>query len=199
MALFHNGSLMTPCNDIQCFLTYAYYFGPSTYVVPVLRDPSPGQTQRVWLPSSSTNRWISVFNASVTHKARTHIEEDTSRLDRIPFYTQQGTLMPMYDLERSEKLDAYKFILWGASVKMHGTTRSSLFTRDGQEWLIEFDHLRKRLTTRFIDWHRSDEDQHLTPLQYTWRFCQHASEIPICTSKAQQLEDNAWLEFENLV
>ncbi|CAF1316898.1 unnamed protein product [Adineta ricciae] len=32
------------------------------YVVPVIRDPSPGRIQRVWLPKSSTNQWINYFN-----------------------------------------------------------------------------------------------------------------------------------------
>jgi alpha-glucosidase (family GH31 glycosyl hydrolase) len=199
-ALYHNGSLMNPCDDIECLLTHAYFLGPSIYVVPVLRDPSPGQTQRIWLPSSPTAHWLSGFNASIVHKARSFISEDTSRLDRIPLYVQQGTLMPMYDLEQSQSLDAYTFVLWGqAKNSSSGTTTTPLFTRSGEEWLLELDHQHKRLTTHFVQWHQSNADEETSATTYIWRFCQYASEQPLCSAQRTELQDNASLELENIV
>ncbi|CAF3599623.1 unnamed protein product [Rotaria sp. Silwood1] len=196
-ALYRNGTLMLPCKDIECLLTHAYFLGPSVYVVPVLRDPTPHQTQLIWLPSSPTGKWVSGFNASITHKAHSFIHEDTSRLDRIPFYVQLGTLMPMYDLEQSQGLDAYKFVLWGEITRFDQPLISSLFTRDGQEWILELDYIRKRLTTRFVQWHKSNDDQQLAT--YTWQFCQYISEQSVCFSERQQLRNNSWLELDSLV
>jgi alpha-glucosidase (family GH31 glycosyl hydrolase) len=199
-ALSRNGTLMKPCDDFECLLTYAYFLGPSIYVVPVPRDPKPEQRQRIWLPRSDSGHWISFFNTSLIYPAHSFIDEDTSRLDRIPLYVQQGTLMPTYDLERSAALDAYRFILWGAtrSTTTH-KTNALLYTRDGQQWSLELNHLRKRLTTRFIRWYRSSDNPQLTMNNYTWQWCQYVDQQMRCSSRVIPLQDNSSLELFDLV
>ena len=197
-ALSHNSSLMTPCDDLQCTFSYAYYLGRSIYVVPVLHDPIPNQRQRIWLPSSSTGHWISGFNGSIEHKARSFIQEDTSHLDRIPFYVQKGTLMPMYDLEQNIDLNIYKFVLWGKTIENQPITNGSLFTRDGQQWLLQIDHSEKRLITKFISWHRSNDESSMKMVNYLWRFCQFSNEKLICTKDSIQLIDRSVQYLDNL-
>jgi alpha-glucosidase (family GH31 glycosyl hydrolase) len=104
---------MQQCTDIATFSSQSYFLGPNIYVVPVQRDPAPGQNQRLWLPRSSTKQWINYFNTSITHPQDRYISEDTSTLDRIPVYIEQNSLIPMYDLEKSPSLNAYRFVLWG--------------------------------------------------------------------------------------
>lgn len=188
-AIYHNGTLMRPCDDIECGLSYAYFLGPSMYVVPVLRDPKPRQKHLVWLPSSPTGKWVSAFNASLTFRAHTFIDEDTSRLDRIPLYVQQGTLMPMYDLQQSSSLDAFKMVLWGAPDNSREIITTPLYTRDGREWIVELDTIRKRVSIRFIQWHKPTEDAQ--PATYSWRFCHHATAEPVCTTEWSKLNNGA--------
>jgi alpha-glucosidase (family GH31 glycosyl hydrolase) len=113
VAIGRNGTLMQQCTDIATFSSQSYFLGPNIYVVPVQRDPAPGQNQRLWLPRSSTKQWINYFNTSITHPQDRYISEDTSTLDRIPVYIEQNSLIPMYDLEKSPSLNAYRFVLWG--------------------------------------------------------------------------------------
>ncbi|CAF4606270.1 unnamed protein product, partial [Rotaria magnacalcarata] len=40
---------MQPCGDTEVLFSYAYFLGPHIYIVPILRDPVPNQSQRVWL------------------------------------------------------------------------------------------------------------------------------------------------------
>ncbi|CAF1101828.1 unnamed protein product [Adineta ricciae] len=191
-ALGHNGTLMRPCDDIEALFTHTYFLGPNIFVAPVLRDPAPGQTQRVWLPKSSTNQWINFFNTSVTHKAHTFIHEDTSRLDRIPIYVQQNSLIPMYDIEKNYSLNAFKFVLWGkaATHEQHTT----LFTRDGQQWLLKFDRTRRRFTTHFIQQFDSNEKQ-----EWIWKFCQYVNGQELCSREWISLFDNASVQLDVLI
>ncbi len=195
VALGRNGTLMRPCDDVEALLTYTYFLGPAIYVVPVLRDPALNQTQRLWLPASATGKWLDAFNTSQIHKQRSFIHEDTSRLDRIPLYFQHGSLIPMYDLEQSSSLDAFKFVLWGEALFDKQST--SLFTRDGQEWLLEFDRIQRRLTTRFVRMYNSNEKQQQSV--WIWRFCQYAKGEHICSINWSQLREGAWSELDILV
>ena len=101
---------------------------PNIYVVPVPEDPTPGQVQTIWLPKSSTQQWINYFNTSIAYKAETFIKEDTSRLDRIPLYVQQNSLMPIYDMEKSPSLNAFKFVLWGYVIIDKQTNNNIIYT-----------------------------------------------------------------------
>jgi alpha-glucosidase len=130
VAIGRNGTLMKPCNDTEVESSQSYFLGPNIYVVPVTRDPTPGQLQKVWLPKSSTNQWINYFNTSITYKPEIFIQEDTSSLYRLPLYVEQNSLIPMYDMEKSPSLNAYRFVLWGKVILDKQTT--TLFTRDGQ-------------------------------------------------------------------
>jgi alpha-glucosidase (family GH31 glycosyl hydrolase) len=196
-ALAGNNTLMRPCDDVETLFTQTYFLGPKIYVVPVLRDPSPNQTQRLWLPISATDKWIYAFNTSQTHRARSFIHEDTSRLDRIPMYVQQSSLIPMYDLERSQSLDTFKFILCGEALFDKQST--SLFTRDGQEWRLEFDRIQRRLTTHFVRMHSSSHDKQQQPSIWFWRFCQYAQGEQMCSKIWSQLSEGTWSELEILV
>jgi alpha-glucosidase (family GH31 glycosyl hydrolase) len=100
VAIAKNGTLMKPCLDIEAIFSYSYFLGPNIYVVLALRDPAPDQTHLIWLPRSSTKQWINYFNTSILHKSSRFISEDTSRLDRIPIYLEQNSLIPMYDIEK---------------------------------------------------------------------------------------------------
>ena len=115
LAIGHNGTLMTRCKEVGTGDTQSYFLGSNIYVVPLYSDPAPGQTHRLWLPKSSTKQWIDYFNTSVTYHESRFLDEDTSRLDRIPVYVEQNSLIPMYDLEQSPSLNAYRFVLWGKS------------------------------------------------------------------------------------
>ena len=62
VALGKNGTLMRACDEILAVLSYSYFLGSNIFVAPVFQDPAAGQTQRVWLPRSSTKQWINYFN-----------------------------------------------------------------------------------------------------------------------------------------
>lgn len=191
-ALGHNGSLMRPCDDIEALFSDSYFFGSHVFVVPVLRDPSPGQTQRLWLPRSSTGQWINYFNTSITHKARTHINEDTSRLDRIPLYVEQNTLMAMYDIDHDRTLRTFRFVLWG---KVRLDRRETvLITRDGQEWLLEFQREHRSLTVHFRRDHQTS-----TKEEWKWIFCQYVDERELCSNASMKLEDGQSIRLDDLV
>jgi alpha-glucosidase (family GH31 glycosyl hydrolase) len=192
VALGRNGTLMRPCDDIEALFSHSYFLGRNIFVVPVLQDPAPHQTQLVWLPKSSTNQWINYFNTSITHKAHTFIKEDTSRLDRIPIYVQQNSLIPMYDIEKTDSLNAFKFVLWGKIISDNQQT--TLFTRDGQQWLVELNRLQRRLTVRLIQQYDSNEKQ-----EWIWKFCQYVNEQEICSHQWLALSDNAFVQLEYLV
>jgi alpha-glucosidase (family GH31 glycosyl hydrolase) len=192
VAIGHNGTLMRPCDDIEALFTYSYFFGPNIFVVPVFQDPSPQLTQRVWLPRSSTNQWINYFNTSIIHKAHTHIYEDISRLDRIPLYIEHNSLIPMYDLEKDTSLTAFRFVLWGkvSCDKQEAT----LFTRDGQQWLLEFNRSQQQLTVHFVQQYDSNEKE-----EWIWKFCQYVNQQEICSEKWLSLYDKASIQLEFLV
>ncbi|CAF3921659.1 unnamed protein product, partial [Rotaria sordida] len=76
-----------------------------------LRDPTPNQTQRICLLSSPSEKWLTGFNTSHEHEAHTFINEETSRLDRIPMYIQSNSLIPIFDIEYNQSLNAFKFVL----------------------------------------------------------------------------------------
>jgi len=74
-------------------------------------NPAPNQTECIWLSLSPSVKWLIGFNTSVEDKAHTFIDEDTSRFDRIPIYIQSDSLILMYNIEYSQSLDAFKFVL----------------------------------------------------------------------------------------
>jgi alpha-glucosidase (family GH31 glycosyl hydrolase) len=192
VALGQNGTLMRPCEDIEALLSHSYFLGPNIYVVPVLRDPTPDQTQLLWLPKSSTNQWINYFNTSIIHKSDTFVKEDTSRLDRIPIYIEQNSLIPMYDIEKSSSLNAFKFVLWGEIISDQQTT--TLFTRDGQQWLLEFNRSQKQLIVHFVQQYDSTEKQN-----WLWKFCQFAHGQEICSQDWLTLYDKASVQMDYLI
>jgi len=192
VAIGHNGTLMKPCDVIQALFSESYFLGPNIYVVPVLQDPAPGQTQRLWLPRSSTNQWINYFNTSIIHKSNTHINEDTSRLDRIPLYIEQNSLIPMYDLEKDPSLKAYRFVLWGNVILNKQET--ILFTRDGQQWLIEFNYFERQLNIHLIQQYDSNEKQ-----EWIWKFCQYVNQQEICSQDWIKLYDNISIILDFLI
>lgn len=192
VALAPNGTLMKPCDDAQAVISQSYFLGPNIYVVPVTRDPTPGQLQQVWLPKSSTNQWINYFNTSITYKAESFIEEDTSSLYRIPIYVEQNSLMPMYDIVKSSSLHAYRFVLWGEAVLDRQTT--TLFTRDGQHWSLEFNRLEKKLTMHFIEQYESQ-----TTEPWIWKFCQYVNQQEICSEDWMKFYDNASIHLDFLI
>jgi len=192
VAIGHNGTLMKPCDVIQALFSESYFLGPNIYVVPVLQDPAPGQTQRLWLPRSSTNQWINYFNTSIIHKSNTHINEDTSRLDRIPLYIEQNSLIPMYDLEKDPSLKAYRFVLWGNVILNKQET--ILFTRDGQQWLIEFNYFERQLNIHLIQQYDSNAKQ-----EWIWKFCQYVNQQEICSQDWIKLYDNVSITLDFLI
>ena len=192
VALASNGTLMKPCDDQQAADSQSYFLGPNYYVVPVTRDPTAGQLQQVWLPKSSTNQWINVFNTSATHKAESFIQEDTSSLYRIPFYVEQNSLTPMYDTEKSSSLNAYRFVLWGKVTLDRQTT--NLFTRDGQHWALEFNRLENMFTARFIEQYESGSKE-----QWIWKFCQYVNQQEICSNDWMKLNDDASIHLDFLI
>ncbi|CAF1379084.1 unnamed protein product [Rotaria magnacalcarata] len=192
VAIEQNGTLMRPCDDIEALLSHSYFLGPNIYVVPVLQDPTPGQTQRLWLPKSSTNQWINYFNTSIAHKSHTFINEDTSSLYRIPIYIEQNSLIPMYDIEKNYSLNALKFVLWGKIIS--DKQQTTLFTRDGQQWLLEFNRFQRQLTVHFIQQYDSNEKH-----EWIWKFCQYVNQQEICTHTWLSLHDNASVKLEFLV
>jgi hypothetical protein len=89
-------------------------------------------------------------------------------------YIQSDSLIPMYDIEYSQSLDAFKFVLWGEGKSIERKISVSLYTRDGQEWSIELDVIQQRLITRFIRMHYSiDQSQQQV---WIWKFCQYVHE-----------------------
>jgi alpha-glucosidase (family GH31 glycosyl hydrolase) len=192
VALGHNGSLMEPCDDIEAVFSHSYFLGGTIFVVPVLQDPTPNQTQRLWLPRSATNQWINYFNTSMTHKSRSHIDEDTSRLDRIPLYIEQNSLIPMYDLEKDTSLNAFRFVLWGEVIVNQQET--TLFTRDGQRWLLEFDGVKQELNVHLIEEYDAKEKQ-----EWIWKFCQYVNEEEICSEDWMRLYDKASIQIDFLI
>ncbi|CAF0923562.1 unnamed protein product [Adineta steineri] len=192
VALGRNGTLMRPCDDIETLFSHSYFLGPNIYVVPLLRDPAPGQTQRLWLPKSSTNEWINYFDTSIIHKSHRIIKEDTSRLDRIPIYVEQNSLIPMYDIEKNSSLNAFRFVLWGESKLNEKET--TLFTRDGQQWLLKFNHSQRRLTVHFIQQYDSTEKQ-----QWIWKFCQYVYDEEFCSDQWLELSHNASVRLDYLI
>jgi alpha-glucosidase (family GH31 glycosyl hydrolase) len=192
VALGHNGTLMRACDDFQAISSYSYFLGSNIFVAPVLRDPVVGQTQRVWLPKISTGKWINYFNTSITYKANTFIQEDTSRLDRLPIYVAQNSLLPMYDLDKSNTLNAFKFVLWGKSILDRQTV--TLFTRDGQQWRLEFNRIHRQLTVHFVQQYES-----MTTEYWQWQFCQYVNQEELCSHNWIALEDKASTQLEFIV
>jgi len=192
VAIGKNGTLMTKCTDIEAALSYSYFLGPNIFVAPALRDPAPSQTHLIWLPKSSTGQWINYFNTSITHKSNRFIIEDTSSLARMPIYIEQNSLMPMYDIEKSRSLNAYRFVLWGKVISDKQLT--TLFTRDGQQWLIEFNGLEKQLTVHFIQQYDS-----IIKEEWIWKFCQYVNEKEICSQDWIELYDNASYQILDLI
>ncbi len=193
VAIGRNGTLMKPCDAIECLFSESYFFGPNIFVVPVFQDPAPGQIQRLWLPRSSTKQWINYFNTSIIHKANTHINEDTSRLDRIPLYVEQNSLIPMYDIEKDySSLNAFRFVLWGKVIVDKQET--TLFTRDGQQWLLEFDYLQRQLNVRLIEQYDSNKRE-----EWIWKFCQYVNEQEICSPDWIKLYDKASVQLDFLI
>ena len=192
VAIGKNGTLMKPCNDTFAAASQAYFLGPNIYVVPVPRNPSPGQVQVVWLPKSSTQQWINYFNTSITYKPETFINEDTSRLDRIPLYVEHNSLMPLYDMEKSPSLNAYRFVLWGKIISDKQTT--TLFTRDGRQWLLEFNRLQRRLSVKFVQQYESGKKE-----EWIWKFCQYVNEQEICSENWIELYDNASIHLHSVI
>lgn len=192
VAMGHNGTLMRPCDDFEALLSHTYFLGPNIFVGPVLQDPAPGQTQRIWLPRSASGKWINYFNTSITHKPRTHVKEDTSRLDRLPLYVEQNTLMPMYDLERSSEMKAFRFVLWGQATVDQKTT--TLFTRDGQQWRLEFNRDQRQLTVHFVQQYESPKRE-----AWTWKFCQYVNGEELCSRQWVSLEHKAVSRLESLI
>ena len=191
-ALGRNGTLMRECVAIEALFSDSYYLGSNVFVVPVLRDPSPGQTQRVWLPKSSTDHWIDYFNTSITYKSHTHINEDTSRLDRIPLYVEQNSLIPMYDLEKNSSLNAFRFVFWGKVIV--DKQQTTLFTRDGRQWLLELDYSKQQLNIRLIEEYDSNEKE-----EWIWKFCQYVNEEEICSENWITLSDQSSLHLDFLI
>jgi alpha-glucosidase (family GH31 glycosyl hydrolase) len=192
VAIGQNGTLMKSCDVIEALFSESYFLGSNIFVVPVLQDPAPGQTQRLWLPRSSTNQWIYYFNTSMIHKSDTHINEDTSRLDRIPLYIEQNSLIPMYDLEKNVSLNAFRFVLWGNVIVNKQET--TLFTRDGQQWLLEFNYLEKQFNVRLIEQYDSNERQ-----EWIWKFCQYVNQQEICSQDWIRLYDKATVQLKFLI
>jgi alpha-glucosidase (family GH31 glycosyl hydrolase) len=192
LAIGRNGSLIEPCNDTEAESSQSYFLGPNIYVVPVPRDPTPGQVQQVWLPKSSTNQWINYFNTSITYKSNIFIQEDTSSLYRLPLYVEQNSLIPMYDMEKSPSLNAYRFVLWGNIILDKKTT--TLFTRDGQQWLLELNRLEKKFTIHFIQQYDSIKKE-----EWIWKFCQYVNQQEICSEDWIELYDNASFQLDSLI
>ena len=61
----------------------------------------------------------------------------------------------MYDLEKDVSLNAYRFVLWGKAIVDQQQT--TLFTRDGQQWLLEFDRLQRQFRMHLIERYDSAE------------------------------------------
>ena len=192
VAIGRNGTLMKPCDDTEAASSQSYFLGPNIYVVPVPQDPKPGQTQTVWLPKSSTQQWIDYFNTSIVHKAETFIQEDTSRLDRIPLYLQQNSLLPMYDLQKSSSLNAFRFVLWGKIITDQQTT--TLFTRDGQQWLLHLNAKQKLFTVQLVQQFDSTKGEN-----WIWIFCQYVDEQEICSNDWIELYHNASIQLNSLI
>lgn len=192
VAIGKNGTLMNPCTDLEARSFQSYFLGSNIYVVPVLRDPTPGKRHLVWLPRSSTKQWIDYFNTSIVHKDHRYQLEDTSRLDRIPMYVEQNSLIPTYDIEESPSLNAYKFTFWGKAIIDKQST--ILFTRDGQKWSIEFDRLKQTVTVHFLEQYDT-----LKKEQWKWKFCQHVNGQEICSSNWLTLSHQVSYRIEALV
>lgn len=192
VALGHNGSLMQPCDDIPAIGSRSYFLGPNIFVVPLVEDPAPGLRKRVWLPRSSTKQWINFFNTSIVHKSDSYVEEDASRLDRIPIYMEHNSLIPMYDLEKSESLTAFRFVLWGDAIVNEKET--TLFTRDGQRWLLKFDRAQQQLQVHFVE--QYDATQHEN---WIWTFCQYVHGRELCSKQWLKLNDKALIRLESMI
>ena len=192
VALGHNGTLMRECRDIEAVNSQSYFLGPNIFVVPVLRDPTPNQTQRIWLPRSQTKQWINYFNTSIIHKSDQHIDEDTSRLDRLPLYIEQNSLIPMYDLDKNISLNAFRFVLWGKAIIDQQQT--ILFTRDGQQWLLQFNRLKLQFSVRLIEQYDSKEKE-----EWIWKFCQYVNEEELCSEQWIQLSDYTSIQLNFLI
>jgi alpha-glucosidase (family GH31 glycosyl hydrolase) len=192
VAIGQNGTLMKPCDDTEAGTSQSYFLGPNIYVVPVPSDPIPGQLQTIWLPKSSTQQWINYFNTSIIHKSETFINEDTSRLDRIPLYVEQNSLMPMYDLEKSSSLNAFRFVLWGKVISNKQTT--TLFTRDGQQWLLEFNPIQRKFTVELIKQYDSIKKE-----EWIWKFCQYVDEQEICSKDWIRLYHKASIQINSFI
>jgi alpha-glucosidase (family GH31 glycosyl hydrolase) len=193
VAIGKNGTLMLPCTDLFSTGSHSYFLGPNIFVVPILNDPVPDQRHTIWLPKSSTKQWLDYFNTSIVHRSDRFIVVDTSRLDRIPIFIEQNSLMPMYDIEKSRSLNAYRFVLWGKVITDEPIT-TTLFTRDGQRWSIEFNSLEKKLTVHFHQQYDTMKKE-----EWIWKFCQYVNEKEICSQDWFELYDNASYQIDNLV
>ncbi|UJR17695.1 hypothetical protein I4U23_004593 [Adineta vaga] len=193
VAIGRNGTLMKPCNDTQVGSSQSYFLGPNIYVVPVTRDPIPGQLQLIWLPKSSTNHWINYFNTSITYQSEIFIQENTSSLYRIPLYIEQNSLIPMYDMKKSSSLHAFRFVLWG-KILVNKQIMISLFTRDGQQWSLELNCLKKKLTIQLIEQYNSGKRE-----EWIWKFCQYVNETHNCSQEWIKLDNNTSFKLEFLI
>jgi len=98
----------------------------------------------------------------------------------------------MYDTEKSPSLNAYRFVLWGKVISDKQTT--TLFTRDGQQWLLEFNRLQKKFSVHFIQQYDSVKKE-----EWIWTFCQYVNEQEICLEEWIGLYDNASIELDSLI
>ncbi|CAF1494041.1 unnamed protein product [Rotaria magnacalcarata] len=113
-------------------------------------------------------------------------------------YIQSDSLIPMYDIKYSPSLDAFKFVLWGEGKSIQKKISVSLFTRNSQEWLIELDIIRQRLTTRCVRMHTSiDENQQQQILK--WKFCQNLHGQERCTNNWETLDHGASIQVKLLM
>ena len=98
----------------------------------------------------------------------------------------------MYDLEKNDSLNAYRFVFWGKALVDQQQT--NLFTRDGQRWLLEFDRLQGQFRVQLIEQYDSDKRE-----EWIWKFCQYVDGQEICSKEWMTLSDKASIELEFLI
>ncbi|CAF3550000.1 unnamed protein product [Rotaria sp. Silwood2] len=98
----------------------------------------------------------------------------------------------MYDIEKNYSLNAFKFVLWGKIIL--DKQQTTLFTRDGQQWLLEFNRFQQKLTIHLIQQYDSNEKH-----EWIWKFCQYVNQQEICSHKWLPLYDNASVQLEFLI
>ncbi len=71
---------------------------------------------------------------------------------------------------------------------------TTLFTRDGQQWSIEFNSIEKTLTVHFIQQYDSIKNE-----EWIWKFCQYVNEQEICSENWIELNDKASYKINYLI